>query len=267
MILTAESLKVRLGKREVLHGIDLEARPGETLAIIGPNGAGKSTLLRTAAGILRPSHGVVRLGDLDISRLRPRERAQQVGLVPQEHRIQYPFTAEEVVGMGRYAHQGPLAGARRDDLQHIEAALEQTRIEHLRQRDASTLSGGERQRMMIARVLAQDPAVVLLDEPTASLDLAQAHHVQQLIHALAEQGKTVLVVLHDLEQASRIAKQAILLDHGQVIAHGEIEEVIAPGPIRQAYGIDATIDWAGTGQGARVVVDGGGSTQAFANER
>ncbi len=254
MNLSADTLHVRLGRREVLHGIDLEAEPGQTLAIIGPNGAGKSTLLRTAAGILQPTRGTIRLGGKGLQEFKTRERAQQIGLVPQEHRIRYPFTVEEIVRMGRYAHRGPLAGARRDDHERVEAALEKTRIEHLRRRDASTLSGGERQRMMIARVLAQDPAVVLFDEPTASLDLAQAHHVQRLIHDLAEQGKTVVVVLHDLEQASRIAKQAVLLDHGQVIAHGDVQQVIAAEPIRQAYGVDVDIAWEENGQGARIKV-------------
>lgn len=254
MNLTARALHVRLGKEAILHGIDLDARPGCTLAILGPNGAGKSTLLRTAAGLLLPTQGDVRLDDTDLHSFNIRERARHIGLVPQEHRIRYPFSVEEIVRMGRYAHRGPLAGAQSDDHQKVDEALAATRITHLRTRDASTLSGGERQRMMIARVLAQDPAVVLFDEPTASLDLAQAHHVQQLIHTLAEQGKTVLVVLHDLEQASRIAHEAILLDHGRVVAHGDIQNVIAPAPIREAYGVDTTIDWGEPGEGARVKV-------------
>jgi iron complex transport system ATP-binding protein len=251
--LIARDVHARLGKTRILQGIDLEAHPGQILALLGPNGAGKSTFLRAAAGLLPLEQGTIRLDEADLTRLDPRERARRIGLVPQEHKIRYPFTVEEIVQMGRHAHQGLLQAATPGDHEHIHEALKRTHIEHLRHRNVMTLSGGERQRVLIARVLAQDPQVYLFDEPTASLDIQQAHHTTKTLREIASQAKAVIVVLHDLEEASRIADRAALIAHGRIIATGTPKEVIAPGPIQAAYGANTRIEWSDDQEdGARI---------------
>lgn len=243
MSLVVEDLHVRLGDRPVLGGVDLVAASGEVLAVVGPNGAGKSTLLRAVAGLGRPARGRVLRGGADLLRMDARSRARHVGLVPQTPHLDHPFTVQEVVAMGRYAFQGRYGLGADPESGKVDEALRRTRLTELAHRSVTALSGGERQRVLLARTLAQDPEVYLLDEPTANLDLGQAASVQRLTRELAEAGRTVIVVVHDLAAAARMADRMVLLGGGRVLAEGPAREVVTPAHLATAFGVDVDVTW------------------------
>ncbi|MBW3582160.1 MAG: ABC transporter ATP-binding protein [Euryarchaeota archaeon] len=237
MTLTWRGVSARLGRTEVLHDVSVEVPEGALFAVVGPNGAGKSTLLRTAAALVRPSGGIVMHDGVDLVRLSRRERALRVGHVPQTPHLDHPFSVREVVAMGRYAHLGPFRGPVATDVAAVDAALAATRLAPHADRPVTRLSGGERQRVLLARALAQDPAVLLLDEPVANLDLGQAHRVLGLMRDRASAGKTVIVVLHDLELASRVADHVALLSAGRVLSTGPPAEVLTAENVSAAFGV------------------------------
>jgi len=229
--LTAEGVTVRLGARDVLTEVDCALRPGEVLALVGPNGAGKSTLLQTLAGDLRPRAGAVRLGTCDVHRLGPVELARRRAVLPQQQRVAFPFTVREVVQMGR----SPWPRRFGHDEAVVDAALAATECGHLAGRRVTELSGGERQRVALARVLAQEAPLLLLDEPTAGLDLHHQELVLHLIRAHARAGGSVCVVLHDLSAAAWCADRVVLLDAGRLRAIGPPACVFTPALLRSTY--------------------------------
>jgi iron complex transport system ATP-binding protein len=242
MSLSAREVDVVRGRRRILRQLSLEVRPGELLAVVGPNGAGKSTLLAALAGEVDCTAGEVLFEGLPLSCWKPQARALKLGVLPQESTLSFGFTALEVVLMGRTPH-GPERGGR-EDTRIALAALEAAGTAHLASRAYPTLSGGERQRVQLARVLAQlweAPAhghrYLLLDEPTASLDLAHQHLVLELAVRFAQQGGAVLAILHDLNLAARYANQLAVLAEGQVAALGAPAEVLQPGLIERIFGI------------------------------
>ncbi len=220
-----EGLGCRYGEREVLRRVSLRARPGTLTALLGPNGAGKSTLLRALMGLGEWTGTVQLLGD-DLRQLSRREIARRVALVPQDPISDVPFTALELVLMGRSPHLGGLGLEGKHDREIAEEALRAVDALALADRPIDQLSGGERRRIFVARALAQQPKILLLDEPTAFLDLG--HQAQLLEHAraLAEGGMCVMAVLHDPNLAVAWADQVVLLRAGETVLQGEAREVL-----------------------------------------
>lgn len=238
--LQAEALQG--GPNLLIDGLHLHLRPGERVALIGPNGSGKSTLLRLLARQLVPRGGAVHLHGHDLARLGRRETARTLGLLPQSQALPEGVSVRELVMRGRYPHRGPLAQPTRQDRDIVEQALADTGLSALSGRDVAELSGGERQRAWIALALAQQPRVLLLDEPTTYLDLAHAHEALSLLCRLASaRDMTLLMVLHDLQQASRFATRVLALQQGKIIAVGTPAEVITPDFLHRTYGLQARV--------------------------
>jgi len=221
----------------VVRDVALAAQPGEMLALVGPNGAGKSTILRLASRVLRPQQGRVLLDGRELQRLAAREVARQVAVVPQDTSLAFGLLARELVALGRTPHLRLLGGFGRQDREAVDWALEATGTTALADRFVDELSGGERQRVMVARALAQRPRVLLLDEPTANLDLHHQVASLDVIRGLAqEHGLAVLAALHDLQLAALYCDRVILLDQGQVVAQGSPEDVFTPSLLLATFG-------------------------------
>ena len=239
VILKAENLSVRYGEKTALQQISFKVREGEWWSVAGPNGAGKSTL----AGALGRSvnyEGSAALQDRDIRSFSSAEYARKVGILSQYHTPVYGFTVEEVVSLGRYARcAGFLRHEDPDSTGKVEEALERTGLAAMRKRNMLTLSGGEQQRVFLAQVFAQDPDLLILDEPANHLDLPFQQELFDLIGAwLQSPGRAVITVMHDLNLARRYGTHALLLDSGKCVSQGLISEVMTPENLRQVYGMD-----------------------------
>ena len=229
------------GERQVLNGLDLEVAQGTVMALAGPNGVGKSTLLRAMTGALRPTRGEVCVTGADIFGMSGRERARLVAMVPQNPELPRGATALEVTLMGRNPHLGLLAWESAADVEIAIEALRMTDAADLAERPVQELSGGERQRVAIAMALAQQTPVVLLDEPTANLDLAYQPAIMRLLRDLAEAGKTVVTAVHDLTLAGQFCDCVALVSGGRVVACGPPETTLTPEVIRQVYGAETLV--------------------------
>ena len=233
-----EDLSVELGGRTILEEIDFEVQPGEVVGLVGRNGVGKTTLLRVASGILTANAGRVLLGGESVAHMSRRRLARRIALVPQDLHVPFPFRVGELVLMGRAPHQ-PLLGLESDrDVGLALRALDRFGIGHLAERGIETLSGGERQLVLFARALVQDPAILLLDEPTAFLDLKHRVEVLREVRAFARSGRSALIVSHDLSLAARSCDRVVLLGSGRVAGVGPPADVLTPGNLRVAFGIE-----------------------------
>ena len=244
--LAARDITVTLGGARVLEGIDLTVVEGEWLALLGPNGAGKTTLVRALSGTVRHA-GSVTFGDSSVTGdgaqgLRgPRGRARRIAVVPQTPVIPPGITAFEYVLLGRSAHQGLRLSASLDDRRRSLAVLQRLDLEPFVDRDLATLSGGERQRVVLARALVADAPVLVLDEPTAALDLGHQFEILELLADLQqERGLTVVTTLHDLGVAGQFGDRLAVLHGGRLVAHGTPAEVLTPDAIGRWWGVDAT---------------------------
>ncbi len=238
-----EDVSFAYGEELVLKNIDLTVEEGDFIGILGPNGSGKSTLLKVMSGLLHPDKGRVFLGDREVHRISPGERARIIGVGPQETYLDFPFMLEEVVAMGRYPHLGWWGTLRYKDMEYVEEALATTGLLELRQRSIHQLSGGERQRGIIARALAQNPRVLLLDEPVSNLDIKYQQGIFELLLKLNRQeGLTIILVSHDLNLASQYCQNLVLLDQGQLRAVGSAEEVLTPENIAKVYQVEVDVE-------------------------
>ena len=226
----------------ILEQISLQIEPGQMVALIGPNGAGKSTLLRTMNRLQKPWSGRVSFNEQDIWRLNARQVAQKIALVEQATRLTWPYSVEQILKLGRFSHQGWLARPNAQDLAVVEAVLVQTNLSQFRERPLNTLSGGERQRVIIARAMVQQPQLLLLDEPSASLDINHQHRLLGFVRQLvSETGLTVITAIHDLALAARYCQRLIVLHQGRLHADGPPAQVLNPALLATVFGIEAKL--------------------------
>ncbi len=226
------------GAAPVLDGISVRAAAGELVAIVGPNGAGKTTLARVVGGLLPARRGTVRIDGRDPARTPRRELAHRLAYLPQRYEVAFPFTALEIVLMGRYAHSRGPGLDRAADVTAAQAAMVRCDVETLVDRRFDTLSGGERRRVLVAQALCQGARLLVLDEPTAGLDPSHAIAVMAALAAERDRGAAVLVVTHDLDLAIRTADRVIVLAHGHVIADAAPAEALATPAVAQAFGCE-----------------------------
>jgi iron complex transport system ATP-binding protein len=242
-LVDVRDVSFRYRETVALEGVSFTAAAGELVGLVGPNGAGKSTLVRLAAGLATPAAGTVRLAGLDPSSAPRRRVAQVAALVPQEPRVAWPFTVREAVMMGRAPRQGLLAFASPLDRGAVQGALEACDLLHIADRRLDALSGGERRRVFFARALAQEPRVLLLDEPTAFLDLPHQVAAMRMAEVAARGGLCVVAVLHDLNLAAASCHRLVVLSRGRVVAQGAPTEVLTPERVREVWGMPV---WRGT---------------------
>jgi iron complex transport system ATP-binding protein len=227
----------------VLKGVSFEVREGELLAVLGPNGAGKSTLIKTIVGILRPAGGSVLIDARNVLAMSRREAASRIGYVAQESAVRFPLTAMEFVLQGRFAH-GRLVGFESDgDVREAMLAMELTETTPFASRLVTELSGGERQRVMLARALASQPRLLVLDEPVANLDIAHQVKMLELVKRLtAERMMAAIVVTHELNLAAEFASAVLLLKSGEMIAFGTPREVMTESRLRDVFAANLLVD-------------------------
>jgi ABC-type cobalamin/Fe3+-siderophores transport system ATPase subunit len=221
--------------RDAVAGASLDAAAGEIVAILGPNGAGKSTLLRLLLGVRSPDRGEAELDGRPAAGWPADERARRVGVLPQHEEPAFPLTAREIVAMGRYPWLGPWRRFGSRDRSAVDGALARCRVAEVAGRSFATLSGGERQRVRLARALAQEPAALALDEPTASLDVAHEMEIWDLLAGEARGGRAVLLTTHNLNLAARYADRIVLLDGGRVAAAGAPADVLTSERVAAVY--------------------------------
>jgi iron complex transport system ATP-binding protein len=242
MVFKIHDIECSYGSHQVLKGVNFEVAPGSFLGIIGPNAAGKSTLLKAITAALKPTQGVVYFRGKDLNKLSRRDLAKQVAVVPQDTEVNFPFTVLEVVMMGRHPHLGRFIHESEQDFEIVRQAMESAHCWHLRDRNALELSGGERQKVILARALAQEPQIILLDEPIAHLDLSAQLEVLNLLKEMnSYHGVTVIAILHDLNLAAQFSKQLIMLSQGRIFQAGTPEEVLTAENIKGVYNTDVLV--------------------------
>lgn len=252
-VLAAEGISLDLARRTVLQGASLAAHSGRLTALIGPNGAGKSTMLRVLAGLLVPERGAVTFAGAPFAALPPDERARSIAYLAQERTVHWPMSARAIVALGRLPHLGVGRRSGLADEAAISSAMAAMDVTQFAERPVLELSGGERARVLLARALAQQPRVLIADEPTAGLD--PAHQLALLTHlrAAAGSGMAVIVALHDLALAARFADEVVLMRAGRTIAAGSPRDILTDAVAGAAYGIQfLSIEH----DGRRIVVPG-----------
>ena len=237
MILEADGLTVRYPAttRAALDDVSCRVGANELVAIAGPNGSGKTTLVRALSGLVQPERGTVRIQGRPLAGWRRAELARILGVVPQREEIAFPLRVDEAVMLGRYARLGPLAAPGAADRSAVASALERCDAADLSARSIDALSGGEWQRVRLARALAQEPAVLVLDEPTASLDVRHEMELLELIRRLVDEGLAGLVITHELNLAARYADRILLLSDGQVVAEGAPKDVLVESILSRVF--------------------------------
>jgi iron complex transport system ATP-binding protein len=235
--LVVERVSVKLGSREVLSEVSLEGHAHDVLGILGPNGAGKTTLLRAILGLV-PFVGSARVDGRELSKMTPLERARRVAYVPQRSALFAPLSVRHVVEQGRHMHREGFGATAQRDREAVGRAIVATDLEGIESQPFTALSRGEQRRVLIARALATEADVLLLDEPTGSLDLRHGLELVELIRQISADGRCVLVVLHALGEARQMCSRVALLAQGQLRHQGPVEQLIAPGPVREVFGVE-----------------------------
>lgn len=241
MTLKTENLTVSYGTKKVLDGLSLTLPKGQITALLGPNGCGKSTLLNCFSRLITPKSGMILLEDRPLSDFTSRQLARSLALLPQHHLTPEGITVRELVSYGRSPWLSLWGRLSAEDHARIDIAMKQTQTYLLANRRLTELSGGQRQRAFLAMVLAQDTPVVLLDEPTTYLDINHQVELMRLMEELKIAGKSVIAVLHDLNQASRYCDRLVVLENGRISAQGTPEEVMKPELLKAVFGVEAEI--------------------------
>lgn len=237
------NLSCRYGDKEILHGLNARFEEGGFYAVMGANGCGKTTLLRLIGGLLNPSEGEVLVDGQEVGRYTARQLAQKIALVRQHPQTDFEFSAFETVLMGRNPYQRRLQNESEEDWHIVEECMKQTNTWHLRFARPNEMSGGELQRVMLARALAQQTPIMLLDEPISNLDIAHQFEILELLRTInREQKKTILIVLHDLNMALHYCDKALLLHQGAILCQGTIAEGLTPQNIATVYGVKAALN-------------------------
>lgn len=238
-MLELENITVRYGDHTVVDNLSLTLHEGQWLMLAGPNGAGKSSLIGAVSQAV-PSRGLMRLDGQDLRRMKPAHVARKIGVLAQKNSVGYDYTVEEIVSLGRYAHaSGFLSGRDRGGAASVDHALEMTGLTDLRHASVTALSGGEVQRTFLAQVFAQEPQLLMLDEPANHLDLVYQKHIFTLIGEwLKQPGRAVISVVHDLSLARRYGTHAVLMHQGKAVAQGETASVLTPANLQSVYGMD-----------------------------
>jgi len=225
----------------VLKRVDLAVASRESVALIGPNGSGKSTLLKVISGVLRPDSGTVYLDGSPIGALSARQVARRLAMVEQERSMGFDFTVREVVAMGRIPHRGRFARESSDDRQAIDRAMQLADVRELADRSIRAISGGERQRVYLGMALAQEPEILLLDEPTTHLDLRHQVQFMSIVRKRAEAGMTVLIAIHNLTLAAQAADRISLMSERRIVVTGTPSEVLTPSNVRRVFNVEAVV--------------------------
>jgi iron complex transport system ATP-binding protein len=242
MPLSSKHLSGGYGSRLILNGINLELHRGEWLSLIGANGSGKSTLIKLLSRILTPVRGTVLLDGRDIHHLPPTEVARSLAILPQQQTVPKGLTVEQLVSLGRTPYQSWYQWElQAEDRRQVALALQQTALESMRDRAVTQLSGGERQRAFLALALAQNPEILLLDEPTTYLDLRYQLQLLELLKKLNQQGLTIITVLHEINLASRYSDRLALLKDGELHTVGAVNTVLTPENLATVFGVEVAI--------------------------
>ena len=240
--LEIENINLDYGQRSVIRNLSFRLSPGELLGLVGPNGCGKTSVIKSLSRVLIPSSGRILLDGKEVTGIPRNELARIIGVVPQNPSLPETFTVFEVVILGRNPHLGLLSGETARDMAIVWQVMERTGITHLAKRRIGELSGGERQRVTIARVLAQEPYVILMDEPTANLDIAQQMDILDLITGMCrEKNIAALIAIHDLNIAAQYCTRIIMLKNGQIYTEGIPTEIITTKNVREVFGAETTI--------------------------
>jgi iron complex transport system ATP-binding protein len=234
-VIDVDGVSVSLGGTEILADVSLSAEVGELVGLVGPNGAGKTTLLRTASGVLEPDGGTVRVDGEDVHALSSREASRQVAVVPQTSAVSFDFDVETVVEMGRHPYRSRLSGVDEDGQETVRAAMERVDVAQFADRSVEAVSGGERRRVLLARALAQDTPCLLLDEPTASLDVTRAVETLSMVRELVDDGRAAVAAIHDLDLAARFCDRIVVLAEGSVRASGQPAETLDADVLSAAF--------------------------------
>lgn len=248
MTLELENAGFKIENRWLAREATFQLAPGNLTAFVGPNGSGKTTLLRLLAGLWQPSEGKVLLNGANLHDLPRREIAKQVAYTPQDTNFEFAFTVFDAVMMGRHPHLGRFEREGERDRKAVRAAMEITDCLHLSERFINELSGGERQRATLARSLATEADVILLDEPLANLDLSHSFDVLNVCRKLTQSGKTIALAIHDLNLAARYASDIVLVSNGRVVAVGAPDAVLTDDLIEQVFGVSTTRAKTATGE-------------------
>ncbi len=241
-LLSLEKIGFGYGRRPVLRNISLEVRSGEIVCLLGPNGSGKTTLLKIALGLLRPLAGQVRLGGVDIAGITVKQLARHLAYVPQAHRLTFAYPVKEVVLMGRLPHKPFLFRYSREDREKAMAALERLSIAHLSERPYTDISGGERQLTLIARALAQDAQIFIMDEPANGLDYGNQIRLLEQLNRLAQDGYTFVKSTHFPDHALWVSHRVLLIKQGRIVGEGRAAETINEDNLRELYGCGVEVE-------------------------
>ena len=255
MAVNVINLSYSYGSRPVLKNLTFSVPKSDFFIIIGPNGSGKTTLMKVISGILKPQKGRLEILNRSIGHYNLKALARTIAFVPQMVTVDFPFTVIEMVLMGRSPYLGMLGLEHEKDMEIAKQAIAFTGVEHLTHRKLDQLSGGEQQRVFIARAICQEPDVILLDEPTASLDLAHQVRVMDLMEKLkVEKGVTVVMVSHDVNLAAMYGDQLLLLSNGQIVCQGLPDEVLTFQTLEEAYGCTLLVDESPLGKIPRITL-------------
>lgn len=240
-MIKVQDLEFYYGNKKILDNISFEVESGEILGILGPNGSGKTTLLNVLNGVLKKKNGDIFIKNKKIEDYSRKELAKIMAILPQDMSPSFDFTVYEIVSMGRYPHLGLLDSFSEKDEKMIENAMEITDVLKFKNKSIREISGGERQRVFIARAIAQEPEIILLDEPTSNLDLKYQIEILDIIEKMRKEGKTIIISMHDVNLAIKYCSRLALLSSGKIYAIGKPDEIIDEKSISEVYGIEGKI--------------------------